>query len=163
MTNGTYDFLKKIKEKYVKEKMLLMQNHEGAVLVHETGKKTVFSAPYSYEVISSAGDFENAAFAVMNYFPVEEDDQSMFEYHYQNKHNSLIDLPGFKGMRVLRPVRSNTFLIFTLWQKERDYLNWEQSISYQSFFKEIKPVSAQTQIFMSSSYAKKFFIPKEDH
>ncbi|WP_066295053.1 antibiotic biosynthesis monooxygenase family protein [Bacillus sp. FJAT-29937] len=162
MTSGTFDFLKKIREKYDKEKILLIQNNKEAMLVHETTRKTVFGAPRSYNVLKSEGILENSGFLVLNHIPVIDDDKPMFEYRYSSDHVHLFNTPGFKALRVLRPIKSNTYIILTLWESERTYTNWESTPSYQSFFQGTKSPPAQSQIFMGASYISKYYIPTED-
>lgn len=163
MTSGTFDFLKRIKEKYSKESMLLMQNHEGALLVHETANKTVFSAPRSYEVLKSEGILENFGFLVLHHIPVLDDDKPVFEYKFKSNKTPLNVNPDFIALRVLRPLKSNTYIILTLWKSEKAYTDWETSNSYQSFFHGAKSAATQPQIFMGASYISKFYIPAEDN
>ncbi|MEH7343001.1 antibiotic biosynthesis monooxygenase [Bacillus sp. JJ1532] len=162
MTSGTFEFLKKIKGKYGKEKILLIQNNEEAVLVHETSGKTVFGAPRSYKVLKSEGVLENSGFLVLNHIPVIDDDKPMFEYRYSADHVHLLNNPGFVALRVLRPSKSNTYIILTLWKSERSYMDWENTPSYQSFFQGTKSPPAQSQIFMGAPYISKYYIPSED-
>lgn len=162
MTSGTYDFLKRIKDKHPKETILLLQNNEGALLVHETANKTVFSVPRSYEVLKSEGILENSGFLILHHIPVMDDDKPVFEFRFKSEKTSLNENPGFIALRVLRPLKSNTYIIFTLWRSEKAYMGWETSPSYQSFFQGAKSSTAQPQIFMGASYISKFYIPTEE-
>lgn len=161
MTSGTYEFLKRIKEKYTKETMLLMQNNEGALLLHETSKKTVFSAPRSYEILKSEGTLENLGFLVLNHIPVMDDDQPVFEYRFKNEKSVMNESPSLIALRVLRPTKSNTYIILTLWKNEKSYTDWENSPESQLFLQGAK-TSAQPQIFSGASYTAKYYIPSED-
>lgn len=162
LTSGTFDFLKKIKEKHSKETMLLMQNNESAVLLHETSKKTLFGAPRSYHVFESKGILENTGFIVFNHIPVIDEDQPLVEHRFKNNSSLFNSLPGSIALRCLKPVKSNNYIILTQWINEKSYLNWEQSPAYQTFFQETKSASAQTQMFMGSSYITKFYIPEKE-
>lgn len=162
MTSGTYDFLKRIKQKYIKETMLLMQNNEGALLVHETSKKTVFSAPRSYEILKSEGTLENSGFLVLNHIPVMDDDKPVFEYRFKNEKSTMNESPGLIALRVLRPTKSNTYIILTQWKNEKYYSDWENSPLSQLFLQGAKSSSAQPQIFSGASYTAKYYIPSED-
>ena len=44
ITTGTYDFLKKLKDKHSNETIFIMQNGENTLLLHETSGKTVFAS-----------------------------------------------------------------------------------------------------------------------
>lgn len=162
MTSGTFDFLKKIKDKYTKEIMLLMQNNEGAVLVHETAGKTVFGAPRSYEVLKSEGQLENSGFLILNHIPVADDDKPVFEYRFKADNSSLNSNPGFLALRVLRPKKSNTYILLTQWNNERSYQDWENTPAYQAFVQATKSVPVQQQIFTGASYSSKYYIPSDD-
>lgn len=162
MTSGTFDFLKRIKEKYRNESMLLMQNQEGAVLVHETANKTVFSAPRSYEVLKSEGILENFGFLVLHHIPVIEDDKPVFEYQFKSDSAQQFNTTGFAALRVLRPMKNNTYVILTLWNSEGAYIAWENSPHYQSFLQGAKSAPSQPQLFLGASYTSKFYIPTED-
>ncbi|KAB2337141.1 antibiotic biosynthesis monooxygenase [Cytobacillus depressus] len=161
MTNGTFDFLQKLKDKYPKEKMLLMQNNEGAVLIHETFKKTLFSAPRRYEVIESIGNLENTGFVALHHIPVTDDDKPTFEYRFKNNAKQLQSFQGFTALRVLRPIKSNMYVVLTLWIDEKSYIGWEKSQVYQSFFQDTKAISTQTKMFMGSAYVSKYYIAEE--
>ena len=53
--------------------MLLMQNGETALLLHETSEKTVFASPRRYEVVDGKGLLQEKGFVVMNNIPVTEE------------------------------------------------------------------------------------------
>ena len=162
LTSGTYDFLKKIKDKHLKETMLLIQNNEGAILLHETEKKTLFSAPRSYEVFESQGMLEKTGFMAFHHIPVTDDDKPIIEYRFSQNSSHINSITGFTALRCLRPKKATTYVILTQWKSEKFYLNWEASPAYQAFFQNIKSASAQTQMFMGSSYITKYYLPEED-
>src|SRR5690606_30465632 len=58
MTTGTYDFMKKMREKHPNETMVLMQGENTTLLLHETEGKTIFQTPRRYEVVDGTGTFK---------------------------------------------------------------------------------------------------------
>jgi len=160
ITSGTYDFLYKIKAKYPNE-MLLMQNNENAVLLHETEKKSIFSMPQSFKVIESFGSFENAEFAAASYIPLTEEETPLFEYRFKNSHTRLQSQSGFIALRILQPFKKNTHVILTLWNNEIAFKNWQTSPAYHQFFDNSETNSNQLHLFSGSSYSKTYFIIKE--
>lgn len=161
ITSGTFDFLNKMKEKNPNENMVIMQNNENAVLLHETMQKTVFMMPKSYEVIHSIQSLENAGFAVMNYIPLTDEERPIFEFRFKNNHTPLQSQPGFRALRILRPRKGNTYIIITFWEKEEFYKDWKATSTYQNFFNQTDTASTQLQLFSGSSYMKEYFISNE--
>lgn len=165
MTSGTYDYLKGIEDKYPNEMMVTMQSPDNAVLVHETSGPTIFKEPRSYEVINSSGSLENAGFAAVSHIPVTDEGRPLFEHRFKNRPGLIEKEPGFRAIRVLRPLKSNTYIILTLWKEERSFKDWQNSKSYELAHE--KPgtesgIAKQPQIFSSPSYVKRYHIPGDE-
>ncbi|MDQ0217599.1 antibiotic biosynthesis monooxygenase [Peribacillus cavernae] len=158
MTTGTYEFLKPKKEKHQEENMFLMQNAENSLLLHETNGKTVFNSPRSFEVIDSKGEIKNDGFVVMNNIPVTEEGRPLFEYRFKNRAGMIEKEPGFIAIRVLRPVNSDTYVIFTEWESQSDFKNWQTSTSFQQAHKKpnMETVDTTKKIFSGSSYVTQY-------
>ncbi len=62
MTNGTYRFMKKLKEDHLDQNLTLLQNAESTLLLHETEGKSIFQQPRKYEVIDSSGELKQKRF-----------------------------------------------------------------------------------------------------
>lgn len=165
ITSGTADFLLKIKEKHQSENMVLMNNNESSILVHETDKKTVFSSPRKYEVIDSAGKLGHEGFAVFNNIPVTDEGRPLFEDRFLNRPRLIENEPGFAAIRVLRPLSSNTYIILTIWENEGAFENWQKSKAYENAHKkrgtEAGIDGARPNIFESASYVSKYYIEGE--
>ncbi|MFE8696291.1 antibiotic biosynthesis monooxygenase family protein [Cytobacillus sp. FJAT-53684] len=163
LTSGTFDFLFKMKKKHLAESMILMQNIDNAVLLHETTKSSVFNTPRSFQVLDSFGPLENRGYVVMNNIPVTEEERPLFEYRLKNIKNLFQNLKGFLAIRILQPLKSDTYIVLTLWQNEKAYMDWEHSASYDMFMNEVEMnLSFKTaQLLIGSSYITKYFIPEE--
>ncbi|MFS0865417.1 antibiotic biosynthesis monooxygenase family protein [Fredinandcohnia sp. 179-A 10B2 NHS] len=156
---GTVDFLEKLKRKYKNEKMFEFYNNETAILLHETNKKkSVFAMPKKYEVISGYGELGEARFVVLTYAPVTEEGKPLFEYNF-NQPDLFRYLPGIVSLRVLRPVKHDTYLILTAWNKESFYTQWKQSASYNEFEQLLgnTKVGIEQTIFSGGSYTKSYY------
>ncbi|WP_071459083.1 antibiotic biosynthesis monooxygenase family protein [Bacillus massilinigeriensis] len=159
ITAGTYDFLQRLQDKYSAENMLLLSNGDGAMLLHETEGKTVFSAPRKYEVIDSTGPLEGSVFAVFNNIPVTDEGKPLFEYRFSNRPRMIEKEDGFIAIRVLRPLSSNTYIILTLWESESFFEKWQTSQAYKHAHNKSGTedgIDAKPSIFSGPSYVSKY-------
>ncbi|WP_187118854.1 antibiotic biosynthesis monooxygenase family protein [Bacillus marasmi] len=166
MTSGTYDYLFKIKNNHPSETMLLMVYEDQALLLHETAGDTIFKEPRKYEVLDSVGDFGTARFIVMNNIPVSEEGRALFEHRFKNRNRSIEKMPGFVGIRVLRPLSSETYVIVTLWEDESRFEGWKKSEAFGQAHGKPSPSGAAEsgspkKIFSGSSYVTKYYVPEE--
>jgi heme oxygenase (mycobilin-producing) len=162
LTSGTPDYLMKIKAQHPEENLVLMNNLDSAILVHETNGESLFNEPRKYEVIDSAGTLGQEGFAVLNNIPVTDEGRPLFEDRFLNRPRLIENEPGFQAIRVLRPLSSNTFIILTIWKNEGAFENWQKSKAYEQTHKnrgtEAGIDSAKPNIFESASYVSKYYI-----
>ena len=99
----------------------------------------------------------------MNNIPVTEEERPLFEYRLKNIKNLFQNLKGFLAIRILQPLKSDTYIVLTLWQNEKAYMDWEHSASYDMFMNEVEmnPSFKTAQLLIGSSYVTKYFIPEE--
>ncbi|GEM_PF-446432 len=83
----------------------------------------------AYQAIDSAGTL-SGGFAVMNNIPVNEDGRSAFEERFLGRARRVEDMPGFAGIRVLRPLQGDTYVILTVWKDEESFKGWQSSEAY---------------------------------
>ncbi|MCL6572820.1 MAG: antibiotic biosynthesis monooxygenase [Bacillus sp. (in: Bacteria)] len=159
MTAGTFEFLKKIETKNINEKMVTMENENGALILHETMNGTIFKEPRRYEVLESFGEIRREGFVVMNNIPVTMEGRPLFEHQLKNQRRKLVNENGFMATRTLRPLSSNTYVILTVWEKEFHYQEWQNS---ESFFESHKHTVAGgdqgSKIFASAAYLSSYTI-----
>jgi heme-degrading monooxygenase HmoA len=157
ITVGTYDFLKALKEKHPQEKIAIMQNEDSALLLHETDGKTVFKVPRKYEILDSAGTIGEEGFVVFNHIPVTDEGRPIFEYRFKNRAKQIENEPGFLGIRVLRPLSSNTYVVLTVWDNKTSFTNWKNSASFNdAHLKQENGTGAQPQLFSGIPYTKTY-------
>jgi heme oxygenase (mycobilin-producing) len=160
ITSGTYEFLAGLKKKKGQDSIVFMQNQEHALLYHETNKKTVFQAPRKYSLVISKGELDQKGFVAMNHELINKEEQPLFEERMK-KILPLLDLTkGFMAYRLLRPQKSDTNLVITLWENEVSYRNWQKSIAYQDAFSK-DAVDLNSKLFSPGSYVKTYFVIKE--
>lgn len=163
MTTGTFDYLKKVESKYGSETMIIMQNINGTLLLHESSSESVFKEPRKYEVITSTGQLEKSGLVVMNNIPVTDEGRPLFEYQSKNINQMIQSEPELIAFRVLRPLASSTYVILTQWKDESAFSNWKTSKSYEKVNEKIGEGhgKALVQIFSSPSYVTKYTIPTD--
>lgn len=84
----------------------------------------------TFEVLNAVGNIHEGNFAVFNNIPVTEEGRSLFESRFEKRAGMVEKEPGFAAIRVLRPTTSDTYIILTLWQDEKSFLDWQQSQAY---------------------------------
>ena len=163
LTSGTPDYLLRFKENHPGETMILMETNDSAMLVHETKSESLFNEPRKYEVIDSTGSLDQPeGFAVLNNIPVTDEGRPVFEDRFLNRPKLVENEPGFKAIRVLRPLSSNTYIILTMWENESAFEKWQQSKAYENAHKKRGTKTgvdfAKPSIFESASYVSKYYI-----
>ncbi|WP_313893077.1 antibiotic biosynthesis monooxygenase family protein [Psychrobacillus sp.] len=154
ITSGTPEFMESIQEKYSKEEIFLLHGKGNSLLVHETEKKTVFQVPRKFEVVESAGKFAHNGYFVLHNIPISDEGKPIFEYLYTNLTSTLEKEPGFIALRVLKPIKSDVYVILTewtgpnsfdVWQKSAD-INFDKLADKQNFFTSAPYISTYTSI-----------------
>jgi len=143
MTQGTTDYLERLRKSCDDEKMHLFTNDFNSLLVHETTGLPVFKEPIKYVVIQSVGKLDKVGYLILNYIPVTDEGKPIFEFHYKQENPVLLEAVGFEAYRVLRPVQNNTYVLLTLWESETAYKDWKKAKSYPHEKDKEKIVTSQ--------------------
>ena len=164
MTTGTYDYMRKLLDKYPKETMVLMQGENTTLVVHETEKKTVFATPRRYEIIGSAGELNEKGYFVFNNIPVTEEGRPVFEHRFKNRAGAVENEPGFIAFRLLRPVKSDTYVVLTEWESPAFFEKWKESQSFSKAHAKSGADSGHSaqNIFAGSPYITTYWAKPED-
>ncbi|MBP1990258.1 antibiotic biosynthesis monooxygenase family protein [Paenibacillus eucommiae] len=83
-----------------------------------------------YEAIDSTGTLTGGGYVVLNNIPVTEEGRAEFENRFQNRARMVEQEPGFIGIRVLRPLNGDTYVIMTIWSEESYFKKWQESQAY---------------------------------
>ncbi|WP_088007825.1 antibiotic biosynthesis monooxygenase family protein [Indiicoccus explosivorum] len=164
MTTGTYDYMRKLREKYAGETMVIMQGENTTLVLHETEKKTVFATPRRYEVISSAGELNEKGFFVFNNIPVSDEGRPVFEHRFTNRAGAVENQPGFIAFRLLRPVKSDTYVVLTEWESPIFFEKWKESQAFNKAHEKRDTDSGlkSQNIFSGSSYITTYHAKPEE-
>lgn len=133
MTSGTPEFMEKLRAKHAREQMVMLHGESTTVLLHETNGKTVFQTPRRFEVVASAGDFEENGYFVFHHIPVADEGRPVFEHRVKERANTLDAEPGFIAFRLLRPRDSDTYIFLTEWSGNQFYTMWKNASSFDHF------------------------------
>lgn len=165
MTTGTYDYMKKMRDKHPEETMVLMQGENTTLMLHETEGKTIFQTPRRYEVVDGTGEFKEKGFFVFNNVPVSDEGRPVFEHRFKNRAGAIENEPGYIAFRVLRPLDSDTYIILTEWESPAFYEKWKESQAFaqaHSTKPESTAGSQRPNIFSGVSYVSTYRAKPEE-
>ncbi|MEJ8302953.1 antibiotic biosynthesis monooxygenase [Saccharibacillus sacchari] len=108
-----------------------LQGENETVYLFETTHPpdTSIDSRSAYQAIDSSGSLAGG-FAVMNNIPVSEDGRAAFEERFLGRARRVEDMQGFSGIRVLRPLQGDTYVILTVWNDEESFKGWQESEAY---------------------------------
>ncbi|WP_339228824.1 antibiotic biosynthesis monooxygenase [Oceanobacillus sp. FSL K6-2867] len=152
MTNGTIEFLLKLQKTNPELNLHLMYNSEGGIAYYENHDKKLFQSGREYEILIQTGEILAEGFVVMNNIPVSDESKPGFEYRFKQRNNSVEGMPGFQAFRLLRPTKSNTYVVFTQWKSAEDFENWKESKEFKEAHKKQdakKPANFLEQPFLT--------------
>ena len=147
MTSGTPEYMLSIKNKYPNEDIYILHGAGNSVLIHETTGKSLFQVPRIYEILEARGNFSENGYFVLHHIPVSDEGKPIFEHQYTNLSPTTQSEPGFIALRVLKPLKSDTYIILTEWTGPSSYEIWEKSVSL-----DFTSVADKQQLFTSAPY-----------
>lgn len=165
LTSGTGDFLEQVKNKYPNEHMILIHGEGNSVLIHETEGKTVFATPRKFEVLDSVNDLEEHGFFVFNNIPVTDEGRPVFEHRFLERSRAIENEPGFVAFRLLKPIKSDTYIVMTQWHGPYSFEAWKSSKAYETAHarRDDSTGIRQQNIFSAASYVTTYSaLPKEE-
>lgn len=125
MTNGTYDFLEKLKDKHNFSPFLLMHNNIKSVAYYEDTNDSIFELSRNYEILEGTGTLQEVGFVSFTHIPVTEEGRPIFEMDYKGKVKKLAGIDGLEAARVLRPFTGNDYILLIEWRDQKAYQSWE--------------------------------------
>ena len=132
MTSGTADYMEKQVEKYSTEQLIILHGNGNSVLIHETEKKSIFSAPRKFDVLDATGKLEQKGYYVFHNMPIVSDDRPVFEKKILDHVGSLKQDSSLISYRFLRPVKAETYILVTQWSGPASYEVWKNSSDYKN-------------------------------
>ncbi|MDC3425607.1 antibiotic biosynthesis monooxygenase [Aquibacillus sp. 3ASR75-11] len=162
ITSGTLDFMMKMKEKYSDTAILLMQNQERALAYYESNENSLFQTARSYEIVEEKGELQQNGYVVMNNIPITDEGRPLFEDQFKKRAGSVEQTPGFQALRVLRPIRGNTYGVLVQWKDEESYNNWRNSDHFKQSHQTSKEGKQHPPYFAGPSYAEHYYMVTPD-
>lgn len=141
MTNGTLPFLKKLANKHTNITFYFMENEASTLAYYEGIRKQIFVAGREFQAIIKSGDLQEHGFVSMEHIPIHSDSQSIFENRFTKLKETIMQTKGVQALRLLKPKKGNTYVIFIQWRNKGFYENWledkpEISIKSPAYFGE---------------------------
>ncbi|MEK4284129.1 MULTISPECIES: antibiotic biosynthesis monooxygenase family protein [Ureibacillus] len=152
MTTGTPQFMEKLHQKYENENMYILYGINETLLLHETERKTVFQTPRKYEVVDGLNELQQAGFFTFYHIPVSDEGRPVFEKNILQRLGGMKDQTGLMAYRILRPKKSETYIILFQWTNKRAYDIWKK---YDPFAYELEHFSVgvkKDNIFNAATY-----------
>ncbi|KHE71914.1 antibiotic biosynthesis monooxygenase [Halobacillus sp. BBL2006] len=139
MTNGTLNYLTKLNQKHQDAHLLFMQDQDKTVAYYEGDQTSIFEEGRDYEVVDSVGDMQPKGFVVMNNIPVSDEGRPVFEDRFKQRAGNVENMEGFQAIRILRPLKGNTYVVLTQWRNAQDFEDWKNSKSFEQAHKNSGP------------------------
>lgn len=137
MTNGTFDFLKKMKDDHPKINFYYMKGDSSTLVYYESNdNKNIFTSGRAYETVVVNGELQEEGFVVMNNIPVTDEGVPILEDRFKKRQKTVDSTPGFQAFRLLRPKKGNTYVVLTQWASEDDFENWKNSDQFKKAHKD---------------------------
>ncbi|GAE93657.1 hypothetical protein JCM21714_2759 [Gracilibacillus boraciitolerans JCM 21714] len=127
MTNGTYEFLEKLKEKQTISPFLLIHNGVKTIAYYEDTHLSIFESSRNYQILAQIGHLAEVGFMSMSHLPVTEEGQPIFEMDFKQKVKEMDTVDGVIGARILQPQQGHTYILLVEWQEQKDYQAWKSS------------------------------------
>jgi heme oxygenase (mycobilin-producing) len=157
ITYGTTDYLSSYQEKY--DQALLLEGDSNSALVLESDGENPFTEKHEYEIMNQRGSLSGAGFVVMNHIPVSDEGRSIFEDRFQNRAGLVESEPGFVGIRILRPLHQDPYIVMTIWESQADFISWQQSKAYQEAHKDRGTSKGMPEtLFTGKSFVKEYMV-----
>lgn len=129
ITYGTVDFLANLLKKHPDKNLRLLSNNQTAALLHETKDTSIFNSPIKYDVLHSKGKLSNGFYAVFNNIPVTFEGRPLYEKKFIDRALLIEKQAGISAIRVLRPIKGDTYVMLTFWKNEQFFTAWHESIA----------------------------------
>jgi len=160
LNSGTPDYMEKLLKKYENENIYILYGTDSTLLLHETEKKTKFATPRKFEVIDSVNQIEQRGFFVFNNIPVSDEGRPIFEQRFLNRSREIEKMPGFLAFRLLRPIKSEIYIVLTQWENKQSFDAWKQSSAFANAHagggSQVQPGVKKQNIFNAASYVSTY-------
>lgn len=155
-TNGTYDYIEKLKHSSNISPFLLMHSEDSTLAYYESEQQTLFKESRDYQVIASIGILKEEGYISLYYTPVTEEGAPIFEMEYKQKIQELANIPGSIAARVLRPMATGNYILLSLWSNVEAYTTWK--VMAEDFF----PMIGKEAYIVKPPYEKSYTVGEKE-
>lgn len=157
ITTGTTKFLKNFIESHQKIDFYLMKHGATTLIYYEhKRKKSVFVSGKSYSIIKQHGQVQQIGFVSMHHVPVMDDVKTIFEEKISAPLETMKQVTGVSAIRLLQPIKNNTYVIFIIWNSEKNFQRWERTKM------DFSTLVRQPAYFGERAFTQTFRMLKED-
>ena len=78
-------------------------------------------------MLDAVNDLEERGFFVFNNIPVTDEGRPVFEHRFLERSRAIENEPGFVAFRLLRPIKSETYIVMTQWNGPHSFEAWKSS------------------------------------
>ncbi len=127
MTNGTYEFLEKLKEKQAISPFLLMHNGVKTIAYYEDTKQSIFESGRNYQILEQIGKLIEVGFISLSHIPVTDEGHPIFEMDVKEQVKEMTKTDGVVAARILQPEQGYTYILLIEWQEQKHYQAWKNT------------------------------------
>lgn len=122
ITSGTREFMKNKWQKN-NDELLIFENNDEAILLHETVGKSMFASPRKYVIISEEGIINQDRILVLDYLFVDGDYRPVFEEKFERFKGEIAASPKLLAYKLLRPINAASYALLTCWDDQESVEN----------------------------------------
>ncbi|UOQ43497.1 antibiotic biosynthesis monooxygenase [Halobacillus salinarum] len=148
MTSGTSNYLEKLAQEHPEAHLLFMQDQDKTLAYHEGSEASIFEEGRDYEIVDSSGELQATGYVVMNNIPVSQEGRPVFEDRFKHRAGNVENREGFQAIKILRPLKGNTYVVLTQWRNKQDFEDWKNSQSFKEAHKNSGPEQKQKPSFI---------------
>lgn len=68
---------------------------------------------------------------VSNRIPVAKGQEEAFEARFKGRARLVEQSPGFRRLEILRPMKSDYYIVLTYWENGQAFLDWTESAAFR--------------------------------
>lgn len=76
---------------------------------------------------------------VTNRIPVSKGQEEAFEQRFRGRAGLVEGMPGFLRLQILRPLKSDFYMVMTWWESEAAFIAWTESPQFREAHRNRPP------------------------
>ncbi|RDX00836.1 antibiotic biosynthesis monooxygenase family protein [Listeria kieliensis] len=160
ITSGTEHYLRQILAEHPGEGIMLLQNYEHSILLHETSGASVFKEENTYRKLQSSGKMKGYGFVTLEYIMMQRDEEvPIFLQNYEQMVRQLHETPGLQCVQLGQSLTQNKFLVLAFWDSEMYY----QAFKATPYHARIVAMMEKNNTQIGFSHIDTYHFPEFDH